>query len=450
MAQGEAVVLPPRSKLEASPGTGIQRTMRTLASSTPKRKNRVRILFYGQSITKQAWSKLVAEDLRKRFPHADLVVQNRAIGGFSSNLLKRTLPHDVYGFYPDLIIFHDYGNQADYEEMVRMVRSNTTAEMLLQSDHVTWTPNPEKPDDRPPGGEAWHDAHSDWLRQTAGKYRLGFVDVRSVWRQYLQDNRLPARSMLVDGVHLNDRGDRLMAALVSSALVVDPKLPVDEPTTTLVVGREIKWERGVLRVPFDGNRVDLVLRKTVGRTPARPVTVRVDGRAPSSFPEMYAITRPSDNHLVDVTALMRVSSRSLPVAEEWTARLTDISEDARKFRFTVTGSLTGADGQGSSDAAFISNSGRVAIEPGDWMPWWARNVSKQKPPEGFEVKWRVEPTFLDSFTWASSPDPAKENVITIAQGMPSGRHTLELVCAPGVASAPVEAVRIYRPPLLGQ
>src|SRR5688500_18350190 len=55
-------------------GRGIQRTMAKLATSTPQRRNTVRVLFYGQSITEQTWSKAVADDLRKRFPHADLVI----------------------------------------------------------------------------------------------------------------------------------------------------------------------------------------------------------------------------------------------------------------------------------------------------------------------------------------------------------------------------------------
>ncbi len=70
-------------------GHGVQRTMRLLATSTPTKRNRVRILFYGQSITEQNWSKQVADDLRRRFPNADLDIQNRAIGGFASQLLVR-------------------------------------------------------------------------------------------------------------------------------------------------------------------------------------------------------------------------------------------------------------------------------------------------------------------------------------------------------------------------
>src|SRR4051812_21168317 len=65
-------------------GRNIQRTMRLLATSTAEKRNTVRILFYGQSITEQKWAKMVEDDLRQRFPHANLILENRALGGFAS------------------------------------------------------------------------------------------------------------------------------------------------------------------------------------------------------------------------------------------------------------------------------------------------------------------------------------------------------------------------------
>jgi len=55
--------------------------MTLLATSTPEKRHKVRVLFYGQSITEQDWSKAVAADLRARFPHADLEIENKAMGG---------------------------------------------------------------------------------------------------------------------------------------------------------------------------------------------------------------------------------------------------------------------------------------------------------------------------------------------------------------------------------
>jgi hypothetical protein len=128
-------------------GRGVQRTMRLLESSGPDFHPTVRILFYGQSITAQDWWKTVAADLRVRYPHADLQIENRAIGGFSSPLLKLTAHADLYPHYPDLLIFHVYGSHPDDEEIIRTVRGTTTAEVVVQTDHVTNVEEMEEPTD---------------------------------------------------------------------------------------------------------------------------------------------------------------------------------------------------------------------------------------------------------------------------------------------------------------
>lgn len=115
-------------------GVGIGRTMTLLATSTPEHRHPVRILFYGQSITKQDWWIEVVNDLKKRFPNADLTVENRAIGGFSASVLIRPAEHDLYPFYPDLTIFHVYGEEADYESIIANLRRRTTSEIAFFSD----------------------------------------------------------------------------------------------------------------------------------------------------------------------------------------------------------------------------------------------------------------------------------------------------------------------------
>ena len=49
----------------------------------PEHKHRVRILFYGQSIT-GGWTDIVLKDLQARFPNADIVAENHALGGFAA------------------------------------------------------------------------------------------------------------------------------------------------------------------------------------------------------------------------------------------------------------------------------------------------------------------------------------------------------------------------------
>jgi len=134
----EASVYPPAHFPDSGDwGRNIQRTMRLLATSTPEHRNTVRILFYGQSITEQNWAKLVADDLRQRFPHANLIIENRALAGFASQMLVKTAETDLYPFQPDLLIFHVYGAHDKYEDIIRRTRERTTAEILMQNDHVT-------------------------------------------------------------------------------------------------------------------------------------------------------------------------------------------------------------------------------------------------------------------------------------------------------------------------
>ncbi|HEY6882203.1 MAG TPA: hypothetical protein VI299_29435, partial [Polyangiales bacterium] len=115
----------------------IQRTMRLLATSSPAQPNHVRILFYGQSITQSAWSRQVATWLHTSYPHAQLQIENRALGGFSSERLIETAETDLYPWQPDLVIFHVYGAHDRYQDLIERIRARTSAEVLLQTDHVT-------------------------------------------------------------------------------------------------------------------------------------------------------------------------------------------------------------------------------------------------------------------------------------------------------------------------
>jgi len=394
-------------------GAGVQRTMQLLASSTPQQRNRVRILFYGQSITEQDWWKQVAEDLRRRFPNADLVIENKAVGGFASQLLSRLAEHDLPAFYPDLVIFHVYGGNNEYEQILRLIRTRTTAEILMQRDHATKWPV-EKPEQKDP---MWwdHMMNDVFLPDLAKKYGCGLADVRGQWLSYLKANGLEPKALLKDDVHLNDHGCFVMAEIVKRYLVVKPALLTEEAkeaVRTLPLGKDRKLE-------FEGNRVDLV-------GGGKGAEVLIDGKRPADIPECIAFTRTSLSQAYWGPALLRVSSAKPRVLEDWTLKVLEVDEKAERIRFTVRGSVTGPDGEGVSAERFESKSGRVVIEPGDW---WIKNVqqyTKKAIPPGFEVTWKA-------VLLAAEPS-------TVVQGLPPGKHVLELKGGEGMA-----AVRIYRP-----
>ena len=434
--------MPPVIPDDPSFGAGVQRTMTLLATSTPTRRNTVRMLFYGQSASKQTYWRLLQADLRRRFPYANLIMECRAIGGFAANLLKRTARQDMYDFYPDLVVFHDYGGEEDLAEIYSTLRKTTTAEMLLQGNYIAGDGKRE---------EVYFDVI---LPKLAQQYALEFADLREPWWQYLQQQHLAATDLLVDGGHTNLRGNLLLADLLLPHLVYRPELPNDGWKgwmTDYQVGVDAHWHDGTLTLEFTGNRVDLLAAEhEVNFYPC--ADVRIDGKQPSEFPSCYTLTRANDlPGLVDWPwhsgALINVAWQTTPLLEDWTITLTRIMDDPQKFEFTVHGSKTGADGSGNNWTTFVSNSGRVVIEPEDWYlldantkdSAWQRNV-------GATMQWSVLPLFQDTYYSPRTDDLTLESAQTIVQGIANSRHTLELTARDGKIP-PLSAIRVYRPPL---
>ena len=414
-------------------GANVQRTMRLLATSTPAKRNPVRVLFYGQSITEQKWADLVAADLKARFPHADLTIENRALAGYSSQLLVKTAETDLYPFAPDLVIFHVYGAHDKYEAIIRGIRERTGAEVLMQTDHVTKPGDLTEETDPaklPPAGKHW-DAfmNQNFLPGVAKKYGCELCDQRSIWKRYLTANKLAPKALLSDDVHLNAHGDFLMAECVKAYLCYDPAAkPAADSYFTIV---PVAPTGGTIVVPIEGSRVELVF----GPETWKPVAVQIDGVKPSEMPGAYTFTRAlaKQGGKWPVVAGMRPTGK--PVAEEWTMEMTKDAAMPKHFAFTLTGSVSGPDGEGRTDKAFVSKSGRVTIAPEDWGVEYALVLRGIKP-----VPDKLTVTFKTVFQGGDYIKPAK----TLAMdGLTNGPH--ELVLTGGTQW--VAGVRVTRPPL---
>lgn len=428
-------------------GARIQRTMGLLATSTPTERHQVRILFYGQSISEQDWWKDVAQDFRQRFPYADLIIENRAIGGFAAPILIRPSEHDLYPFYPDLLIFHVYGGGEDYEAIIANVRSRTASEILLHSDHIDWMPTGNSDDPNSVNRYEWHNTHSTkWLPELADKYGCEIAEIREPWRRYLKDNRLQPQQLLSDSIHLNDWGNFLLAALIKPHLRYKPNSPQppQDLVKTYTVGNDVKWQDGKLVLEFEGNRIDAIADRTFNGE-AISARIAIDGKKPSEFPELYSITRPSVSLGVGWPAIIQISSQKPLILEDWKAVITEINSDASKFKFDVVGSKTGYDGSGTNDKMFVSNSGRVVIEPRNWWLKNAYEYSKKPTPKGFEISWQVRPMFVDSYVPPKIADSSREYPTTLAQNLSNSKHTLEIIPETD-EKVPIEAIRVYRPP----
>ena len=437
----------PSWKLPAPPlhpetlGAGVQRTMRLLATSTAQKRNPVRVLFYGQSITEQKWSNQVADDLRRRFPHADLQIENRAIGGFASQVLIRPAEHDVYPFYPDLVIFHVYGSHTDYEEIIKRIRSRTTAEVLIQRDHIgdgRVDPSANESNKK----EGWWDnfMNNEFLPGVAKKYGCGLADVRGEWVRYLADNGLKPQALLTDSVHLNEYGCFVMAKIVSRSLVYRPDMTLaTSPVRDYTVGKDVRFAGKKLTLVFTGNRVELLPGAVAPGTKQR---VLIDGKPVSAHPDCWAITRPAPNPWTSPLSLSLVQSTAPLLAEDWTLTVSKVTGDDPKtatWEYTVRGSVTGDDGAGKSNAVFASPSGRVRIEPESFYRGFAPPL-----PVGHTVTWKSYLRGTDTVTGVKIADRTKANAVLLASGLANGAHTLELIADSGKPPA-IAAIRVFTP-----
>jgi len=426
-------------------GKGFQRSMTLMASSTAEKRNRVRILFYGQSIVGQQWHTMVADDLRKRFPHTDFVIENRAIGGFSSQLLVRTMHYDAIPFYPDLLVFHVYGAHDKYEDIIREIRSRTTAEVIMQSDHANVWPEPKCE------GNFWEE-QKDWgdkmnyffLPAIAEKYKCSWQRQRWEWVDYLKDNNLQPADLLKDSVHLNEHGRWLMAELLKRYLVYLPDEPQEQwkdMVKTYIVGRDIDWKDNKLTLKFEGNRIVAL----AGTGSSGKVSVLIDGKGISKHPDCYTFTRPSSTPGVGWPSIKKIGWQKSPVLESWEAVCEGFNEKQDDFTFTVKGSVTGFDGKGNAKDKFVSNSGRIVIEPEDWVFEYDKQVSNKKAPEGFKVHWEVKLMGTDEYTSPTVDNSAKEYPTVLASNLNNGNHTLELMAKDGKRPA-INAIVVYKPP----
>jgi hypothetical protein len=394
----------------------------------------VRIMVYGQSISVQKWWNDVRQFLESRYTQVRIVMVNRAIGGFSTERLKLTVDNDVVSFYPDLILLHDYGNERDYERIIQIIRSRTTADLALQTDHIGVGQN-----------ESWHDRHAQITLPTlCAKYDLALIDVRAGWKVYLKQNQLEPQALLTDNVHLNDHGNYLMAEIIKHHLKALPPTAKPSPVVRVLrTGADFTVRDNTLRLPLTGNRIDLVWGPSA--SPDGASTVLVDGQKPSTLLGCYYSTHPSRQpngfFLTHMGQVLTVELGGQPQAEEWTLIITEVDTVRQQLRFRLHGSQTGDDGAGHSDSLFTSSSGRIRIAADAWFR--RRNAgdfsqfSWLKP--GDKLRWRVVSMCQDVVR------PAGAAPITAVQGIANKDHLFKLT---GKALPGIREIHVYRPSLV--
>lgn len=424
-------------------GRYTSRTMNLLQTCTPEKPNTVKILVYGQSISVQDWWLEVKKTIETRFPNANLIMENKAIGGFASQILCKTVEMDVSTFYPDLVLLHIYGSHTAYDSVLATIRSRTAAEVAIQTDHFA-------------GENAWSDTMSyHFLPALAEKYKCDLINIRDPWKKYLTDNHLSPNDLLKDDVHLNKYGEFLMAELINPLFTCKSKFQPDPfgLCTVYKVGEDVEIKKGKIDLPFKGNKVDIIFSENEGKN-ANSAVVLLDIHRPSEFQGTYFITRPfSDDNKYwpwSLPAMIRVGHQTPWIEEEWTCIFTEATAPYDDFSFEISGSVTGNDGSGRGSEDFVSLSKRVIINKGDaendgdWHLNRSYKVVKTTVNKGDVVKWKTYSISTDTLDFAKYSNLKNEKIVTLFQGVPNSKHELTISSFHG-EKLPVSEIRVYRP-----
>jgi hypothetical protein len=439
----------------------IARTLEIICTSTPTNHKVLKVLFYGQSITRSGWHNLVVAHWREKYPNTVFVVENRALGGFPSQVLVRTTEQDIAAFYPDLIIFHVYGDHRAYEKILRMFRSLTAADVILQTDHGDVLPDPHCAEGlqlslhRKPGctgalwvhQRVWQDEMSyHKIPAFAKKYGMAVEPQREWWRDYLLQNHLTPQSMLlVDGLHPNDKGNELIAGLFNRYFdnLVEHWKGQTEQNVFSIPRDAAKDPGGMETMNFDGSRLELLSNRPLAVWPS----VTIDERSPRDIDGCYQVTRSSSLKSVpDWPTVRRITLLHDHTAEDWTVTIANITPDQKSADFTVRASATGDEGNGNSSRKYVSKSGQLSIDGDDWMFEWGyalKHIPLQVPTE---VHWSVQ------YICGGKPEVIdRGNGMTqyryvLGAGLSNEKHKVELL-SPLNDLIDVVEFRAYKPPL---
>jgi hypothetical protein len=213
-------------------------------------------------------------------------------------------------------------------------------------------------------------------------------------------------------------------------------------------GAQAQTPGNQLKLKFKGTRVDLVLLADSGAA-----AVLIDGKAPSKLNLFHGL-RPLQavGSMVPPAYIVQYFTGPDMQVETWEMIFKDISPDGKKFSFSLRGSVTGEDGEGSNTKEFVSKSGRITIAPRDWLlvgHYPPEDIAQRPAPKAI---WRVVADYRDQVKCGPVPKDWPQNqdyfqYVTVADGLAPGEHELTLIPDGKSGGFSIHAVEAFNPPM---
>jgi lysophospholipase L1-like esterase len=212
------------------------------------------IIMFGDSTTalrpgnvERVYSVRVQEALQST--GSTMAVYNAGIGGNTTRDARKRFQNHVLRHKPQVVVMQFGINDAavdvwknppvteprvplsEYVENLRSMIGEARAQgakvILMTTNPIRWAPRMREMYGKPPyhaeaedGFDALHLAgYNDALRKLAEELQMPLVDIRAAYPAYAARNKTTVDGLLLDGVHPNDLGHRLVAQLLVPAIV---------------------------------------------------------------------------------------------------------------------------------------------------------------------------------------------------------------------------------------
>jgi hypothetical protein len=392
-------------------------TLRYFHERTKQAANQpIRVLFFGQSISKQDWWLQAANSIRDAFPGVDFWIENRAIGGHSAERLKWVVEANVAAFQPDLIVFHVYGRSTDYEQIIRSIRQNTVADLLVATDHLLST------DELLEEVSSVCLTESDLIRKVysfaknlcgyssyltwfnlkfipalSSKYGFTILDVRKAWKDEIAKTSSHPQNFLADSVHLNDRGNRLMATIfhdefnrkISEAGAIDAQVSKRHFGVT---AQDVDERERTIQLPNGIFRLDFESKECTSTVSKPQATVE-----PNDPQTSYWASPSSVVPKTDFPSLLRVDfGNTAPKIGRWTIIIREVSAERDRWNFDMFDPDNNFVGAGSSIKEFLSADGAIVLKPEYWNLHNAFVEFKIALGVGESIHWTIKRDYIES------------------------------------------------------
>jgi len=253
--------------------------------------------------------------------------------------------------------------------------------------------------------------------------------------------------MLADDIHPNAKGKALIAEFFNTYfdnMVDNWNGQKEQNVSSITANTSSDTKNGAEIIRFDGSRIEMLSRQPLAVWPI----VTIDAASPNKIKGCFQVSRASSiGTVADSPAVRRIELLDHRVAQDWSLTITRVSSDQKAFDFTVKGSITGYDGNGTSTQDFISRTQQFRIEPDDWMVERAFVKSHLPLIAPFEVRWAV------AYICGGEPEvihdgngEAVQYRYVLGTGLPSGSHTVRLLWPKDIL-VHVTEYRVYRPSL---